>query len=95
MGSRSKPFGLAAVGNVLTRAPYRNRGYGTACTAAVTVAAMTEHRDVVLNVREDNDPAIAVYRRLGFRVHRPFIESVGYRRVGLRRVVQNIFKGSV
>ena len=90
---RSTEFRLAAVGNVLTRALYRNRGYGTACTAAVTVAALGEHSDVVLNVREDNDPAIAVYRRLGFRVHCPFIESVGYRRVGLRRVVQNILKG--
>lgn len=92
---RSGEFGIAAVGNVLTRISYRDRGYGTACTAAVTAACLVEHRDVVLNVREDNDPAIAVYRRLGFRVHRPFIESVGYRRVGLRSVVKNIFKGSV
>lgn len=92
---RSTEFGVAAVGNVLTRVPYRNRGYGTACTAAVTASCLAEQRDIVLNVREDNDPAIAVYRRLGFRVHRPFIESVGYRKVGLRSVVQNIFKGSV
>ena len=29
-------------------------------TSAVTEAALTEHRDVVLNVRTDNDPAIRV-----------------------------------
>src|SRR5919198_908829 len=92
---RSAEFGLAAIGNVITRTAYRNRGYATACTAAVAAACLAEHRDVVLNVRDDNDPAIAVYRRLGFRLHRPFIESVGYRRVGLRNVVKNIFKGSV
>jgi RimJ/RimL family protein N-acetyltransferase len=92
---RSREFGLAAVGNVLTRLTQRNRGYARACTAAVTVAALREHRDVVLNVREDNIPAIAVYRRLGFRVHRAFIESVGYRKPGWERVVQNILKGNL
>lgn len=91
---RSAAFGLAAVGNVLTRLAYRNRGYATEVTAAVTVACFAEHPDVVLNVREDNAPAVAVYRRLGYRVHRPFIESVGYRKSSIKSVVQNIFKGA-
>lgn len=91
---RSTEFGLAAVGNVLTRPAYRNRGLATVATSAVTEACFERHRDVVLNVREDNHPAIAVYRRLGYGVHRPFIESVGYRRAGWERVVQNILKGS-
>lgn len=89
---RSGEFGVAAVGNVLTRAPYRNRGLGRACTAAVTAACLAEHRDVVLNVREDNAPAIAVYRRLGYRTHRTFIEGPGYRRPVWQRVVQQIFR---
>ena len=91
---RSTEFGVAAVGNVLTRPTYRDRGLATACSSAVTAACLEQHRDVVLNVREDNDPAIAVYRRLGYRVHRPFMESVGYRRVGLRAVFENILRGS-
>lgn len=91
---RSTEFGLAAVGNVLTRPTFRSRGLATAATAAVTEACFERHRDVVLNVREDNHPAIAVYRRLGYEVHRSFIESVGYRRAGWERVVQNILKGT-
>jgi RimJ/RimL family protein N-acetyltransferase len=91
---RSTEFGVAAVGNVLTRPAYRNRGLARACTSAVTTACLREHRDVVLNVREDNHSAIAVYRRLGFRVHQPFIESVGYRRAGWERVMQNLLKGN-
>lgn len=91
---RSREFGIAAVGNVLTRPDYRNRGMARACTAAVTAACFEDgHRDVVLNVRDDNAPAIAVYRRLGFDVHRTFIESVGYRRPAWERMVQNIFRG--
>ena len=91
---RSREFGVAAVGNVLTKLAYRDRGFARACTGAVTAAALREHHDVVLNVREDNTPAIAVYRRLGYRVHRPFIESVGHRKPGWERVVNNILKGA-
>lgn len=91
---RSDQFGIAAVGNVLTRPSRRNHGLATACTSAVTAACLAEHGDVVLNVREDNDPAIAIYRRLGYRVHRPFIESVGYRKAGWERAVQNILRGN-
>lgn len=88
---RSREFGVAAVGNVLTRVPYRNRGLARACTAAVTEAALEEHRDVVLNVREDNASAIAVYRRLDYRVHRSFIEGPAYRRPMWERVISQIF----
>jgi len=53
---RSRAAGIAAVGNVLTRLAYRNRGMATSVTSAVTEAALEEHRDVVLNVRQDNKP---------------------------------------
>lgn len=77
---RSTELGVAAVGNVLTRLAYRGRGLATTCTSAVTGAAFEEHRDVVLNVRHDNGPAIAVYTRLGYRTHAPFIEGPAVRR---------------
>jgi len=77
---RSVRSGMAAVGNVLTRVTYRDRGLATSVTSAVTAAALEEHPDVVLNVRQDNSPAVAVYERLGYHVHAPFIEGPAVRR---------------
>lgn len=77
---RSTELGIAAVGNVLTRLAYRGRGLATTCTSAVTEAALEQHVDVVLNVRHDNGPAVAVYTRLGYRTHAPFIEGPAVRR---------------
>ncbi|MDP9265808.1 MAG: GNAT family N-acetyltransferase [Chloroflexota bacterium] len=88
---RSRSAGIAAVGNVLTRLAYRGRGMATACSSAVTSAALEGHRDVVLNVRRDNTTAIAVYRRLGYRVHASFVEGPAIRRTGWERLAQNIF----
>ena len=83
---RSKRAGLAAVGNVLTRLAYRGRGMATSCTSVVTEAALEEHQDVVLNVRQDNAPAIAVYDRLGYVTHGPFIEGPALRRAAWQRL---------
>jgi GNAT superfamily N-acetyltransferase len=83
---RSARSGLAAVGNVLTRLAYRGRGMARSVTSAVTEAALEQHRDVVLNVREDNMPAVAVYERLGFQTHGQFIEGPAVRRPGWERL---------
>lgn len=83
---RSARAGIAAVGNVLTRIGHRGQGMATAVTSAVTEAALAEHRDVVLNVREDNSSAIAVYERLGYRSHSTFIEGPALRRAPWERI---------
>lgn len=83
---RSHEAGIAAVGNVLTRMPYRDRGMATSVTSAVTEAALAEHRDVVLNVRHDNAPAISVYERLGYDVHASFVEGPAARRAPWERI---------
>ena len=84
---RSEQAGVAAVGNVLTRLGYRDRGMATSVTSAVTQDALERHRDVVLNVRQDNAPAIAVYERLGYHVHAPFIEGPAIRRSAWDRIL--------
>jgi len=88
---RSAQAGIAAVGNVLTRIAYRDRGMATSVTSAVTEAALAEHRDVVLNVRQGNAPAIAVYERLGYRTHAAFIEGPAVRRAPWERIT-NIWR---
>ena len=90
---RSKEAGMAAVGNVLTRIPYRDRGMATTVTSAVTSLAFEEHRDVVLNVRATNEPALAVYRRLGYRTHAAFLEGPAVRRAPWERIT-NIWRRS-
>lgn len=90
---RSKDADIAAVGNVLTRMPYRGRGMATSVTSAVTEIALTEHRDVVLNVREDNAVAISVYERLGYRSHARFVEGPAVRRAPWERIT-NIWRRS-
>lgn len=87
---RSQLSGLAAVGNVLTRMAYRDRGMATSVTSSVTAAALEEHRDVVLNVRQDNAPAVAVYERLGYRVHAPFIEGPAVRKSTWDRILGRV-----
>ncbi len=63
----SEEQGVAALGNIATRPEHRGRGYGTRVTAALTHAVMERARTVGLNVKEGNGPAMACYRRLGFR----------------------------
>src|SRR5207302_11253201 len=84
--ARSTRSRIAAVGNGLTRLAYRGRGMARSCTSAATETALEQHRDVVLNVREDNAPAISVYERLGYQTHGQFIEGPAVRRPGWERL---------
>ncbi len=70
---------LAVVGNVMTHADYRGRGYAKAVTGAVTAELLRTCDDVVLNVRSDNPPAIQAYRRLGYQEHLRFEERLIHR----------------
>jgi ribosomal protein S18 acetylase RimI-like enzyme len=70
---------LAVVGNVLTHADYRGRGYATATTGAVTAELLRYCDQVVLNVRADNPPALQAYRKLGFQEHVRFNERLVHR----------------
>ncbi len=70
---------LAVVGNVMTHTEYRGRGYATAVTGAVTAELLRFCDQVVLNVRADNPPALAAYRRLGYQIHVTFEERLIHR----------------
>lgn len=77
----SRDARLAVVGNVLTHTDHRGRGHAKAVTSAVTAELLRFCDQVVLNVRSDNPPAIAAYRRLGYVEHCRFEERL-IRRTG-------------
>lgn len=58
--------GVAVVGNVFTHPRYRNRGLSKIATSATTRALLGRCPLVVLTVEKVNEPAIQVYRRLGY-----------------------------
>jgi len=59
---------LAMLGDVATLLPFRGRGLGRrACLAALGWARAEGARMGVLQVEADNDAALSLYRRLGFR----------------------------
>jgi GNAT superfamily N-acetyltransferase len=69
---------VAAIGNVFTHPDRRAQGLATRATAAV-VADLRQRglTTIVLNVAQDNAPAIQCYHRLGFREHCPYLEGIG------------------
>ncbi len=73
---------VGTIGNVFTHPAHRGRGYASACTGAVVAESLNAGIDtLVLNVRDDNQPAIHVYEKLGFRSYCTFLEGPGLRRV--------------
>jgi predicted GNAT family acetyltransferase len=63
----------------MTHTDHRGRGYATAVTGAVTAELLRFCDQVVLNVRADNPPALAAYRRLGYQNHATFEERLIHR----------------
>lgn len=70
----SEQYRVAAVGNVVTHPDHRNRGYGTLVTARLCQSLLETVEHIGLNVKVDNAPALACYRRLGFEIVAPFSE---------------------
>jgi len=74
---------VAVVGNVFTHPLCRGGGLATIATSAVT-AALLEHCDLVaLTVEAVNEPALAVYARLGYREECKLYETAAVRKDAL------------
>jgi RimJ/RimL family protein N-acetyltransferase len=63
----SRAEGIAVVGNVFTHPNFRGRGYATIATSAVTADLLRDCPMVVLTVETKNDPALAIYKKLGYK----------------------------
>ena len=91
----SRDARLAVVGNVLTHAEHRGRGYAKATTSAVTAELLRFCDQVVLNVRSDNPPAIAAYRHLGYvehcRLEERLIRRTGSQLADLTAPIRRLF----
>jgi GNAT superfamily N-acetyltransferase len=64
----SQQYKVAALGNVVTHPDYRGNGFGRAVTAKLcrSLCEIVEH--IGLNVKSDNQIAVSVYKRLGFKI---------------------------
>lgn len=75
----SKQAGIAALGNVFTHPAWRGRGLARRATASlVEVVLKARIPTIVLNVSVDNDPAVRLYRHLGFLPVCGYYEGVGF-----------------
>lgn len=70
---------VAAVGNVFTLPSQRGQGLAQRVTAAVTQGLFEAGIEtVVLNVKQDNNPAVRVYEKLGYQTHSAFLEGPAF-----------------
>ena len=70
--------GLAVVQGVLVEPAWRGRGLAGAVTAALTARLFADGaKDVVLDVRDSNLPALAAYARIGYRRHVTLLAGPG------------------
>jgi predicted GNAT family acetyltransferase len=79
----SERYRVAAVGNVVTHPAHRNKGYGRAVTARLCQLLLETVDHIGLNVKADNDAAMACYRKLGFEIIAPYGEFTVEQKSGL------------
>jgi len=72
----SDEYRIAALGNIATHPDYRGRGLATLVTHRLTNELVSEGKMVCLNVKADNAPAIACYRKIGFAPVHEYEEAV-------------------
>ncbi len=77
----SPETGIGVVGWVFTNPEHRGKGYATLCTSAVSAEFFRMGlTTLALNVRQDNQPAIRAYQRIGFVINNPLWEGEAARK---------------
>jgi ribosomal protein S18 acetylase RimI-like enzyme len=67
---------VGAIGNIYTHRAHRGRGCASAVTSAIARELIERGtRIIALNVKSENNTAIRLYERLGFRFHARFFEG--------------------
>lgn len=72
----SEKYKVAALGNIVTHPDYRGKGFGKAVTAKLCQSLSGHVDNIGLNVKADNDAAIALYEKSGFQIVSTFYELV-------------------
>lgn len=71
----SKTYRLAVLGSIATRAAHRGSGLATMVTSKLTAELSAEGPAVAFNVKADNAPAVACYRRIGLEIQHHYEEA--------------------
>jgi len=69
-GERLRPFGHTEISAVCTHPKYRDHGYASSLVSALIQKIMKRNEIPFLHVRTENDGAIRVYEKLGFKTRR-------------------------
>ena len=77
----SERYAVAALGNIVTHPAYRHRGYARQVTACLCQSVLEKVEHVGLNVKADNEVAVACYTGLGFEIIAPYGEFTITKRV--------------
>jgi RimJ/RimL family protein N-acetyltransferase len=76
----SPQYRVAALGNIATHPSYRGQGYGKIVTAKVCQSVSEDVNEIGLNVKANNQSAIACYERLGFKTIAAYGEFMVHRK---------------
>jgi predicted GNAT family acetyltransferase len=72
----SQKYRIATLGNVTTHPLMRNRGLAKKCVVTLLKTLEPEVDFIGLNVKADNDAAIALYRTVGFTIASSYEEAL-------------------
>ena len=70
-GTHFETPNLAQLGNIFVLEEHRRKGYGSILTSAITRAVLSKKEYATLFVYHENYPAKALYKKLGFKLHKP------------------------